>query len=769
MEAALVAACEAGDVAAVVQLLAAGADANADGAKPLLLASSNGSLRIVELLLDAGADARAGESRAVLYACNGGHLGIGARLRQAGAHVRGRIMKEALCGAVRRSRTNVLEYLIADGTATAADLDSALLEAITRPSNAAHDIVPDMCDLLLAAGANVHSSECAAENGADALEAAARTGPVALVEWLLERCSNAAAAAAAPPAERQKSLDRALITASAEGHADVVALLLASGADVHASNDTALICASVEGHAAVLSCLLDAGADVHAEEDLALRDAGQGTASGRPDAAAVRTIPALLAAGANVHAKDDEALAHAARYGFGDVVALLLDAGADVRSRKYRALRWAMMESESDLGNRDGQQTVLALLLAAGAATWQPQPGGDNEGGDAENQARFFDFCSDVVALEKRLEAASARGDVAAMDALLAMPPSISLEMHVDLTLALSNACRHGHDAVVARLIASGAADVNYGAIKSLGGVPAYVGPLPEACESGHVAVVQRLVEAGADINMLQGAPLTLAAQAGRVDVISCLLAHGAHEAAFLDKALCAAATFGKTLAVARLLAAGPTLRARQSAVHAAVNASRYIDRASRIAVVRQLVDAGVDLSSSSDETLALAVGDIGSLTLVKLLLRAGANVHAQDDRALVVACGSSHARVAIVECLLDAGADVAHVDWTRFSRQDRVRLVLRVRPGAAEALPRWIRLVRSFHRVGVRRALQRARHRLDQPPTSTLGTNTPTREQLIVHLQSAGRRFAREYWTEGLPLFFSDLELGPVPTEFLT
>ena len=50
-----------------------------------------------------------------------------------------------------------------------------------------------------------------------------------------------------------------------------------------------------------------------------------------------------------------------------------------------------------------------------------------------------------------------------------------------------------------------------------------------------------------------------------------------------------------------------------------------------------------------------------------------------------------------------------------------------------------------------LRESLQRARDRLARPPREPLGAGTPTREELIAHLRTAGRRFAREYWTEGL------------------
>ena len=152
MDAALVAACEAGDDNAVAQLLAAGADPNANGARPLLKASSNGHLGVVEQLLEAGADARAQASLAVLYACHGGHLDVIVRLEQAGADVRGR-MKDMLESAVRNEHLAVLEHLLALGTAAPAGLPCssssrmticprmmvALGQPVTSmPSNAVH-------------------------------------------------------------------------------------------------------------------------------------------------------------------------------------------------------------------------------------------------------------------------------------------------------------------------------------------------------------------------------------------------------------------------------------------------------------------------------------------------------------------------------------------------------------------------------------------------------------------------------------------------------
>ena len=66
-------------------------------------------------------------------------------------------------------------------------------------------------------------------------------------------------------------LDNLLASASDNGQAALVELLIDIGADVRADNDYALLLASINGHADVVQILLDAGADVHAEYDEALR------------------------------------------------------------------------------------------------------------------------------------------------------------------------------------------------------------------------------------------------------------------------------------------------------------------------------------------------------------------------------------------------------------------------------------------------------------------------------------------------------------------
>ena len=191
MDAALVAACEAGDEDAVAQLLAAGAwTRTRTGPDPCSRRAARGTSESWS-----GCWRRARARVRKQYACHGGHLDVIVRLQQDGADVRGR-MKDMLRSAVQHGHTHVLEHLLALGMATPADLDGAVVEALE------HNRL-DMCDLLLAAGANVHS--LLSTYRGDALAVAARTGEAALVERLLERGVNA------PAPERQASLDRAQV------------------------------------------------------------------------------------------------------------------------------------------------------------------------------------------------------------------------------------------------------------------------------------------------------------------------------------------------------------------------------------------------------------------------------------------------------------------------------------------------------------------------------------------------------------------------------
>ena len=147
----------------------------------------------------------------------------------------------------------VAELLDAGGEADAATRHGVTPLALA--SAGGHDAV---VEALLAAGADANR---ASPEGETPLMAAARTGVVDSVEALLRH-----GAAAGVDAREGWRGQTALMWASAEGHAAVVAPLVAAGADVDARSDggfTPLAFAVRAGHGAAVEALLAAGGDVN--------------------------------------------------------------------------------------------------------------------------------------------------------------------------------------------------------------------------------------------------------------------------------------------------------------------------------------------------------------------------------------------------------------------------------------------------------------------------------------------------------------------------
>ena len=255
---------------------------------------------------------------------------------------------------------------------------------------------------------------------------------------------------------------------------------------------------------------------------------------------------------------------------------------------------------------------------------------------------------------------------------------------------------------------------------------------LRTASEKGHLAVVKLLLDAGADVHAADDVALRKASENGHLAVVELLLDAGADVHAFDDDAL------------------------------------QLASRSSHLDVLNCLLRAGANVNAGGGAALSCAIENF-CLDTVERLLAAGAGVHAISARALdtAISFGCSD----VVERLLLAGADPSTFEWKELVT-DWPALVQCVRRAHFHSLPTnvqplWIRFNLSV-RLRLAQYLQRARNRLDRPPSSALGTLKPTRDELIAHLRTAGRRFAREYWTEGLPLFFPNADLGPVPDEFV-
>ena len=110
----------------------------------------------------------------------------------------------------------------------------------------------------------------------------------------------------------------ALRAASANGHPEIVRVLLNASADPDELE--VLLAACGRGHLSVVQVLLEHGVDLHAGHDAALREA---CARGHAN-----IVQFLIDYGGNVHAVDDEALQEASANGHAHIVQLLLQHGA---------------------------------------------------------------------------------------------------------------------------------------------------------------------------------------------------------------------------------------------------------------------------------------------------------------------------------------------------------------------------------------------------------------------------------------------------------
>ncbi len=154
----------------------------------------------------------------------------------------------------------------------------------------------------------------------------------------------------------------ALVRAAWHGDSGEVSRLLAGSAELQTSSDgwTALHAAAVQGHADVVAILLAAGADVDALDEYGstplLNAAGPSNAA---------SVALLLEAGADLHYRDSlygqTPIRRAAEWGKAEVLRPLLAAGADPNEWSPTDYTPLMTAAEA------GSLTCVEVLLAAGA------------------------------------------------------------------------------------------------------------------------------------------------------------------------------------------------------------------------------------------------------------------------------------------------------------------------------------------------------------------------------------------------------------------
>ena len=264
-----------------------------------------------------------------------------------------------LVDAARDGDTVAVRALLAQG----ADVDAAEGDGTSALHWASYRDDIETVGLLLDAGADVNAAN---DLGATSLWMAGQNGSAVMVRRLL--------AAGANPNLALLAGETPLMVTARSGAPDVVELLLGHGAETDARGargQTALMWAVAQHHPSVVAVLLANGADVHARSDvwsqmMAVPPHGQleynrQTPHGGNTAlmfaarvGAVGSARQLVAAGANVDdtdARGVSATALAAHAGFGDLVELLLEHGAEPNAAEagFGALHAAVMRRDMRL------------------------------------------------------------------------------------------------------------------------------------------------------------------------------------------------------------------------------------------------------------------------------------------------------------------------------------------------------------------------------------------------------------------------------------
>jgi ankyrin repeat protein len=293
-----------------------------------------------------------------------------------------------------------------------------------------------------------------------------------------------------------------ILEAAAEGHTDVIRLLLENGASINQEGKygrNALYVASENRQEAVVRMLIEAGACVNNEGSMTpIKVASEKGHKG--------IVEMLIKAGADVNLGYESALYCALKNGHEDVVKTLILAGADVNLEGYLGTALHAAAYWHDLGRK-----IVELLIDTGA--------------DVNKLAGKYGTA---------LQAAAAQGYSDEPSALEAVRILIRAGANVNLVggeygTALQAAAYWNRPTIVEELIDAGA-DVNLVGGKYGTALRAAVLSWKYNSEN-RIDIVQMLIRAGADVNLKGGedtTPLEEALARGRTEVAQILHDAGA-------------------------------------------------------------------------------------------------------------------------------------------------------------------------------------------------------------------------------------------------
>ncbi len=534
------------EVVVAERLLSAGANANArdsDGYTPLMTAARCGAARFLTPLLRNGADPK----------------------------IRNRDGEDAESIAALRGALHIVERLAAESSGDDDAPDAALIHALKSGDE-------ERAAELLESGVDANSRD--PQTDWPAIYWAALLGRSEVAKKLLASGAN--------PDSGVES-DTPLCAATRQGHVETARSLIDSGARVEpekAAATSALFLAASRGETRLISALLDAGAavdrvDKDAERTPLLEAAGEGHEE------AVRV---LLAAGADPNVRRGAVVELVAAANHTAPMRLCLSAGIDLERASRTHVKAAVFHAAYH-----GNGEILRLLLGAGADP------------DVRNEYKETPL---IVAAEK--------GHLDAVSALISGEANV--ERKCDGYTALHCAVRGGHVDVVDALLSASAtlstrdpllaaivsrdedaacARIEDGAKLDIEEKATGWTPLRLAILMGLDSVVEALLGAGVEVapgGEVKHSPLVEAARLGRANAVQRLLDGGAitaGDAPAASDALVTAAREGHADVVRALLATGIDVAGRDSNDKTALVAA---SSQGHLEVVKCLVDAGADI-----------------------------------------------------------------------------------------------------------------------------------------------------------------------------
>jgi ankyrin repeat protein len=365
----------------------------------------------------------------------------------------------------------------------------------------------------------------------------------------------------------------------------------------------------------------------------------------------------------NINTRDKDSrtlLSHATEKGHADIVAILLEKGADPHATDIKTDRTPLMNAAYQ-----GDQKSVNLLLDKGVNIDTANRTGWTALNSAADQGHI-----DIVQLllERKADPNACSPLIKALNRNYSEVAQLLLKQHADPNQADANGCTplnmaamKGHEDAVKQLLKLGA-DAN--SVRSSRRTALY-----DAAKNGHTGIIRLLLENGAHINTpnIDGAtPLHQAVFNGHTQTVNLLLERGVNINLATNSTgntpFHLAADNGHIDIVKLLLEKGvdinlPTKNSGATALHLAADKSR-------IGMVKLLLEKGADINlpkKNSGATALHLAADKGRIGMVKLLLEKGVDINlpTKDSGATAFHLAIDKGYIGIAKLLLESKANI--------------------------------------------------------------------------------------------------------------